>query len=202
VRVLRGITLSVPILLLFWSGSAQPASFTIRKVVAAGENAPQGGTFTQFDPVANTGAILFDALVKKDEPFHGIYVARGSALSRIVATGDPSPLGGTFIELSSMALNRRGTVVFVGSALGGVPQAIYFTGGTKLKKIVAVNDPVPGGGVVREISHVTLNNGDAVALAARVEHGKTPRVLLLASSSKRWWGPVIRRPSEVDSPSS
>ena len=180
-RVLRGITLSVPILLLFWSGSAQPASFTIRKVVAAGENAPQGGTFTQFDPVANTGAILFDALVKKDEPFHGIYVARGSALSRIVATGDPSPLGGTFIELSSMALNRRGTVVFVGSALGGVPQAIYFTGGTKLKKIVAVNDPVPGGGVVREISHVTLNNGDAVALAARVEHGKTPRVLLLAS---------------------
>ncbi len=180
-RVLRGITLSVPILLLFWSGSAQPASFTIRKVVAAGENAPQGGTFTQFDPVANTGAILFDALVKKDEPFHGIYVARGSALSRIVATGDPSPLGGTFIELSSMALNRRGTVVFVGSALGGVPQAIYFTGGTKLKKVVAVNDPAPGGGVLREISHVTLNNGDAVALAARVEHGKTPRVLLLAS---------------------
>ncbi len=180
-RVLRGITLSIPILLLFWSGSAQPASFTIRKVVAAGDKAPQGGTFTQFDPVANTGAILFDALVKKDEPFHGIYVARGSVLSRIVATGDPSPLGGTFIELSSMALNRRGTVVFVGSALGGVPQAIYFTGGTKLKKVVAVNDPAPGGGVLREISHVTLNNGDAVALAARVEHGKTPRVLLLAS---------------------
>ena len=183
-RVLRGITLSVPILLLFWSGSAQPASFTIRKVVAAGENAPQGGTFTQFDPVANTGAILFDALVKKDEPFHGIYVARGSALSRIVATGDPSPLGGTFIELSSMALNRRGTVVFVGSALGGVPQAIYFTGGTKLKKIVAVNDPVPGGGVVREISHVTLNNADAVAFVARVEPGKAPRALFLASDDR------------------
>ena len=81
-KVLRGITLSIPILILLWSGLAQPASFTIRKVAATGENSPQGGTFTQFDPVANTGAILFDALVKKDEPFRGIYVARGSTLSQ------------------------------------------------------------------------------------------------------------------------
>ncbi|MBW8057051.1 MAG: hypothetical protein FVQ86_03390, partial [candidate division NC10 bacterium] len=92
-RVLRGVFICVSILLLFWTGSVEPASFTIRKLVAAGEDAPQGGTFTQFDPVANTGAILFDALVKKGEPFHGIYLARGSSLSRVVAIGDPSPLG-------------------------------------------------------------------------------------------------------------
>ncbi len=180
-RVLR-VFICIPILILFWSGSAQPASFTIRKVVAAGDKAPQGGTFVQFDPVANTGAILFDALVKKGEPFHGIYVARGSSLSRVVAIGDPSPLGGTFIELSSTALNRRGKVAFVGSALGGVPQAIYFTGGTKLKKVVAVNDPAPGGGVLREISHMALNNADVIAFAARVEHGGVPRALFLTSA--------------------
>ncbi|MFQ5803094.1 MAG: choice-of-anchor tandem repeat NxxGxxAF-containing protein [Candidatus Methylomirabilales bacterium] len=181
-KVLRGITLSIPFLILLWSGSAQPASFTIHKVVAAGDHAPGGGTFTLFDPVANTGAILFDALVRKDEPIHGIYLARGASISRVVAIGDPSPLGGTFIELSSTALNRRGKMVFVGSALGGVPQAIYFTGGTKLRKVVAVNDAAPGGGVLREISHVTLNNTDAVAFAARVEHGKLPRALFLASA--------------------
>ncbi len=182
-RVLR-VFVCFPILFLFCSGSAQGGSFTIRKLVAEGDNAPQGGTFTQFDPVANTGAILFDALVKKDEPFHGIYMARGSVLSRIVATGDPSPLGGTFIDLSSMALNLRGTVAFLGSTVGGVPQAIYFTGGSNLKKVVAVNDPVPGGGVVREISHFALNNGDAVAFVARVEPGKAPRALLLASDGR------------------
>jgi hypothetical protein len=134
--------------------------------------------------VANTGAILFDALVKKDKPFHGIYLARGSSLSRVVAIGDPSPLGGTFIELSSTALNRRGKVAFVGSALGGVPQAIYFTGGANLKKVVAVNDPAPGGGILREISHVALNNADTVAFAARVEPGKAPRALFLASDGR------------------
>ncbi len=178
------VAVYVATVILFWSGSAQPASFTIRKVVAAGDKAPQGGTFVQFDPVANTGAILFDALVKKDEPFHGIYVARGSSLSRIVAIGDPSPLGGTFTELSSMALNQQGKVAFVGSTKGGVPQAIYFAGGSDLKKVVAVNDPVPGEGVVREISHVTLNNADAVAFIARVEPGKAPRALFLASDDR------------------
>lgn len=182
VRVLRGVFICVSILLLFWTGSVEPASFTIRKLVAAGEDAPQGGTFTQFDPVANTGAVLFDALVKKGEPFHGIYLARGSSLSRVVAIGDPSPLGGDFTELSSAALNRRGKVAFLGSTVGGVPQAIYVTGGANLKKVVAVNDATPGGGVLREISHVTLNNADAVAFVARVEHGKAPRALFLASA--------------------
>lgn len=180
-KVVRGIALSIPILILLWSGSAQPASFTIRKVVAAGDDAPQGGTFAQFDPVANTGAILFDALVKQGEPFHGIYVVRGSSLSRLVAIGDPSPLGGTFIGLTSMSLNPRGKVAFLGSAMGGVPQAIYLTGRAGLKKVVAVNDDVPGGGVFREISQVVLNNADAVAFAARVEHGEAPRALFLAA---------------------
>lgn len=89
------VAVYVATVILFWSGTAQAASFTIRKVVAAGDAAPQGGTFAQFDPVANAGAILFDALVEKDEPFHGVYLARGSSLSRIVAVSDPSPLGGT-----------------------------------------------------------------------------------------------------------
>ncbi len=182
VRVLCGVFICVSILLLFWTGSVEPASFTIRKLVAAGEDAPQGGTFTQFDPVANTGAVLFDALVKKGEPFHGIYLAQGSSLSRVVAIGDPSPLGGDFIEMSSAALNRRGEVVFLGSTTGRVPQAIYVTGGTPLKKVAAVNDAAPGGGVLREISHVTLNCAHVIAFVARVEHGGLPRALFVTSA--------------------
>ncbi|MFQ5846287.1 MAG: choice-of-anchor tandem repeat NxxGxxAF-containing protein [Candidatus Methylomirabilales bacterium] len=182
-RVLRRAFVAALLLFLFGVGSAEPAAFTILKVVAAGDGAPQGGTFTHFDPVANTGAILFDALVKKkDEPFHGVYVARGVSLTRVVAIGDSSPLGGTFIDLSSTALNRRGNVAFVGSAAGGVPQAIYFRGGNSLKKVVAVNDAAPGGGVLRELGQVVLNCADAIAFVGRVERGKVPRALFFASA--------------------
>ncbi len=175
------VLICAPMLCLFWSGWAEPASFTIHKVAAAGDAAPAGGVFTQFDPAANTGVILFDALVMKDQLFHGIYLARGSALSRVAATGNPSPLGGTFTDLSSLALNHRGNVVFIGSAAGGVPQAIYFKTGNGLKKVVAVNDVPPGGGVLRELSHVTLNDADTIAFVARVEKGKAPRALFLVS---------------------
>ncbi|MFQ5881851.1 MAG: choice-of-anchor tandem repeat NxxGxxAF-containing protein [Candidatus Methylomirabilales bacterium] len=181
----RGILICIPFLLLFGSGLAESASFTIRKVVAAGEDAPQGGTFTQFDPAAvhGHGAILFDALIKKKEgQFHGVYLARGSSLSRVVATGDSSPLGGTFIELSFMALNGRGHVAFLGSATGGVARAIYYTEGAGLKKVVAVGEPSPGGGVLREFADVAFNDAGAVAFLGRVGQSKVPRALFLASA--------------------
>lgn len=168
-------------LCVFWSGFAEPASFTIRKVVAAGEDAPQGGTFSEFEPVVNTGTILFDALVQRDKPFHGIYVARGSSLSRVVAIGDPSPLGGIFISLSSAALNNHGKLAFVGLAAGGIAEAIYVTEGGNLQKVVGVNDAAPGKGVLREISEVTLNDGGTIAFIARVEGGEFLKALFLAS---------------------
>lgn len=180
-KLLR-VFIGLAMLVLLWLGSAQSASFKFRKVVAAGDGAPQGGVLTDFDPVANTGAILFDALVKKGEPFHGIYVARGSSLSRVVATGDASPLGGTFIDLHSAALNSRGTLVFLGSAVGGVPQAIFVTGSHHLRKVVAVNDAAPGGGVLREFNQVTLNDADAVAFIARIEGGGVPRGVFVISA--------------------
>ncbi len=181
-RRLRRVLICVPLLCLLWSGPAQPAPFTIRKVVAAGDHAARGETFTEFDPVANTGAILFDALVEQNKPFHAIYVARRSSLSRVVAIGDPSPLGGFFIGLSSAVLNTNGQLAFLGSAAGGIAEAIYVTGGSNLKKVVGVNDAAPGGGVLREISEVTLNDAGAIAFVARVEGGGSVRALFVASA--------------------
>ncbi|MFQ5541552.1 MAG: choice-of-anchor tandem repeat NxxGxxAF-containing protein [Candidatus Binatia bacterium] len=150
----------------------------------AGEEAPQGGTFIQFEPVGinRAGAILFDALVKQEEEFHGIYLAHDSSLARVVAAGDLTPMGGTFIEFSSMTLNSRGHVVFLGSAKGGTPRAIFFTDGAGLKKVVAVRETVPGVGVLREFSDVAFNDTDTVAFVGRIERGKVPRALLLASA--------------------
>ncbi len=175
---------SISLLLFMGSGSAALVSFTLQKVVEAGEKAPQGETFIQFEPVGinQAGAILFDALVKKEREFHGIYLARDSSLSRVAATGDPTPMGGTFIEFSSITLNSRGHVVFLGSAKGGTPRAIFFTDGAGLKKVVAVRETVPGVGVLREFSDVAFNDSGAIAFVGRVERGKVPRALLLVSA--------------------
>lgn len=181
---LRPFLVCIFVLFLMGSEAATLASFTLRKIVATGEEAPQGGTFILFEPVGINpdGTILFDALVKYEEEFHGIYLAHDSSLSRVVAAGDLTPMGGTFIEFSSMTLNDRGHVVFLGSAKGGTPRAIFFTDGAGLKKVVAVREAVPGVGVLREFSDVAFNDTDTVAFVGRIERGKVPRALLLASA--------------------
>ena len=183
-RTLSPFFVCISLLFFVASGAAANASFTLRRLVGAGEWAPQGGTFIQFEPMGINpdGTILFDALVKQEEEFHGIYLAHDSSLSRVVAVGDLTPMGGTFIEFSSMTLNSRGHVVFLGSAKGRVPRAIFFTDGAGLKKVVAVREAVPGVGVLREFSDVAFNDSGAIAFVGRVERGKVPRALLLVSA--------------------
>ena len=59
-------------------GLGQSGSFTLQKIVVAGEEAPQGGVFVGFEPLGinRDGVILFDALVQQEENFHGIYLVR------------------------------------------------------------------------------------------------------------------------------
>ena len=101
---LRPFLICISLPLFVWSGAADAASFTLRKVVVAGGEAPQGGTFIQFEPVGinRFGAILFDALVKQKGDFRSIYLSRESSLARVAAIGDTTPDGGklSFIELA------------------------------------------------------------------------------------------------------
>ncbi len=166
-------------------GIGQAGSFTLQKIVVAGEEAPQGGVFVGFEPLGinRDGVILFDALVQQEENFHGIYLARHMSLSRLVATGDRTPTGGTFIELSDMVLNNQNHVAFLASARGGTARAIFSTAGGGLHKVVAVRESIPGVGVLREFSDVAFNDTDAVAFVGRVEPGKIPRALFIVSAA-------------------
>ncbi len=90
-------------------GSAAHASFTLRKVVGAGEGEPQGGTFIQFEPMGINpdGTILFEAWVKQEGNFRAIYLSHDSSLARVAAIGDTTPDGGTLIGLSNVILNNH-----------------------------------------------------------------------------------------------
>ncbi|GIX46357.1 MAG: hypothetical protein KatS3mg131_0568 [Candidatus Tectimicrobiota bacterium] len=160
--------------------AAMPRAFTLHPLVTAGTPAPQGGVFLRFDPLASNrqGVILFDALVQSSRPFHGLYLWQEGAVRRVVASGDPLPLGGTLLEASSAQLNNLGHVAFLASARGGVPRAIFLANGSQVQKVVAVRDMVPEGGVLQEFSDITLNDADALAFVARVERGTAPRALL------------------------
>src|SRR5438132_4429129 len=106
------------------------ASSSVDKVVMAGDPAPGGGTFTDFNgavSLSDGGQVAFRATLSTGST--GIFLASpatsGYAISKVVATGDANPAGGTFSSgFSSPSLNSAGQVAFSGRA-SGQPESIF-----------------------------------------------------------------------------
>src|SRR5215468_2419863 len=166
-----------------------------RAVAVAGEPAPgmPSGTFASLDfPVLNDrGDIAFLATVRRGrDTVEAIHMRRGGRLRKIVGQEDPAPAGGTFAAFGAPALNNAGVVAFAAfservtiddtgavafAALlkgASVPSALFVAEGTQLRKVAALGDPAPGGGVFSSFGFwPTLGSGGAVAFTASVDPG-------------------------------
>ena len=148
----------------------------LSKVVAQGDPAPAGGTFAGFGvPALNdSGALAFAAVVEGRAVPGGVFVAKGGRTRMLVGAGDESPIGGIFAKFSErVALNSAGAVAFT-SLLKDAPvaQAVFVVEGGRPRKVVAIGDAAPGGGV---FSHFglwpALSAGGAVGFTASVDRG-------------------------------
>src|SRR5438132_9495734 len=140
------------------------ASSSVDKVVMAGDPAPGGGTFTDFDAavsLSDGGQVAFRATLSTGST--GIFVASstasGYATSKVAMTGDTNPAGGTFSSFSSPSLNSAGQVAFSGRA-SSQPESIFLASPGGAVSVVAGT----GGGVNPQTP--SLNNGGAVAFIA------------------------------------
>src|SRR5881628_1418808 len=147
---------------------------TLSKVVAQGDPAPAGGTFAGFGvPALNdSGALAFAAVVEGRAVPGGVFVAKGGRTRMLVGAGDESPIGGIFAKFSErVALNSAGAVAFT-SLLKDAPvaQAVFVVEGGRPRKVVALGDGAPGGGL---FSHFglwpALSADGAVAFTASVD---------------------------------
>src|SRR5438552_2475231 len=162
---------------------------TLSKVVAQGDPAPAGGTFAGFGvPALNdSGALAFAAVVEGRAVPGGVFVAKGGRTRMLVGAGDESPIGGIFGKFSErVALNSAGAVAFT-SLLKDAPvaQAVFVVEGGRPRKVVALGDGAPGGGV---FSHFglwpALSADGAVAFTASVDGGGPPAGVFVATPTR------------------
>jgi len=162
---------------------------TLSKVVAQGDPAPAGGTFAGFGvPALNdSGALAFAAVVEGRAVPGGVFVAKGGRTRMLVGAGDESPIGGIFAKFSErVALNSAGAVAFT-SLLKDAPvaQAVFVVEGGRPRKVVALGDGAPGGGV---FSHFglwpALSADGAVAFTASVDGGGPPAGVFVATPTR------------------
>ena len=111
-------------------------------------------------------------------------------LHLVVASGQPAPTGGDFnrFDVTTQPIvapvNARGHVAFYASVLHSrQTEGIFLNVGSRIVKVAAVGDSVPGGGVLSELaSHPTpsLNNADKVAFGAAVSGARASEGVFLA----------------------
>jgi CSLREA domain-containing protein len=148
------------------------ASSTVGKVAVNGDSAPGGGTFSTFvspGGFATVPIVTDDQLSEDDQtvafraftaggPASGIYLASGPGptLTRLAATGEATPLGGTYSGFGrAPSPNNSGEVAFFASISGGsaatctsvaAPCAVFFRDSSGvIEKVIAAGDSGPSG---------------------------------------------------------
>lgn len=135
-----------------------------------GDPTPVGGTFsgffggTMFAPAVNAGGdALFIADVDSGSAPRGLFLYQSASgtIVKVAAVGDTSPLGGTFSAIGPGSINSSGTVVFLATTGSGTTSDIFKWQGGSVTKVVAVGDPVPGGGTFTYIGTEALGFADS-----------------------------------------
>jgi hypothetical protein len=100
------------------------------------------------------------------------------SLQRVVATGQPTPIGGSFDRFDVLAqpvaapVNSAGQVAFYAAILRNrATEGIFLASGSRITKIAAVGDTVPDGGLISEFAKhpmPSLNDSGTVAFGAAI----------------------------------
>ena len=138
----------------------------VTKVAALGDPAPGGGTFSglgtesfgfqdgTFIPVGpvpdinDSDQIAFRAIVSGGITQRGIVVRTGQADEWYVKVPDPTPIGGTYLDMQAASINNAGQIAFFAD-YHPTPQTTnsgWFAGAPgNWRKVVVFFDPIDGG---------------------------------------------------------
>lgn len=116
-------------------------------IVAVGDAAPGGGTFSTIQNAAlnNAGEVAFSAYVKRNTTVEGVFLWTPSGIRSIAQSG-LAPGGGTFQSASLFnarpVLSNKGQVAFTANTSSGA--RLFLGDGASLIKVVGAGDTVSG----------------------------------------------------------
>jgi hypothetical protein len=172
--------------------AAQPTAVAVtekdalRAVVRSGVAAPGGGRFDRFDvtsqpivaPVNARGQVAFYATVLHAPAREGIFLAEVGHVTKVAASGDNLPGGGTLAGFGAHplpALNSAGHVAFGAQVAGGrATEGVFLAGAGGLQAIALAGDDAPGvpTGVLVGFDAPALNDNDELTFVADVRRGR------------------------------
>jgi hypothetical protein len=159
----------------------------IEKVVAQGDPAPGGGSFTGFGVPAlnNSGAVVFPAVVEQGAAVGGIYRITPQGAVLVLGAGDPAPGGGIFYKFSErIALDDDGRVALVALLRdGAAPAALVLVEARGPRLLARLGAAAPGGGTFASFGPwPAISPAGTVAFAAGLDQGSSGSAIFLSDS--------------------
>jgi hypothetical protein len=160
------------------------ATGEIVKVAAIGDPSPIGGTFGAVGPgsLNNNGQVVFLAAAVGTNNSN-IFMWDNGVITKVAATGDPAPGGGTYSLLGTESagfadgtnipvgpvpdINDPGQIAFRAIVTGGITQrGIVVRTGQVDEWYVKVPDPTPIGGTYFDMQAASINNAGQISFFA------------------------------------
>jgi hypothetical protein len=141
-----------------------------------------------FGDLNDKGDVVFAVGLTGGQSDSGIFLDSENQINKIMAEGDPTPVGGKFSTLSDSSfllprINDAGAVAFRVNITGGTTRsAIFLASPRAILKVVAVGDRLPTGEKIRAIDTFALNDLGQVAFFAYGTKGKTKPLGVYAAS--------------------
>jgi len=114
----------------------------------------------------------------------GVFTVLDGRVRMLAGAGDRTPLGGIFAKFSErVAIDDAGSVAFIALLKGAsVPSALFVAEEDRLRKVVALGDPAPAGGVFSSFGFwPTLGPSGVVAFTASVDPGPPPTAVYVSA---------------------
>ena len=150
----------------------------LRKLAAAGDQVPGGGTLADFGTPAinNKGVVAFSAVLERGQVSGGIFLTGTRSLTRVVGVGEKSPSGAMLLRVSErIAINDADSIAFGAHLDGSGGEGMFLAGGTGLVQVAAIGDSAPGGGRFAGFGPwPSLGPDDTVAFMASIDDGPSP----------------------------
>lgn len=119
----------------------------LRRIAAAGDAAPGGGTYAAFGgpTINNNGEVAFAASIEGGAVNGGIFVASAKETRMLVGAGNPEPSGGIFSQFSDrISINSTGGVLFNAVLkLGPAGHGLFVSENDKVRLVASVGRETP-----------------------------------------------------------
>jgi hypothetical protein len=149
----------------------------VTKVIQLRDLLPNGDPFFAWAGTAdlnNNGQVVFPAPLFSASDALGLFLYSDGRISKVAATGDPTPIGGQFDfsaftnkDIQRPRINDNGDIAFSAPLKGAGPgRAIFVASGLQIAKVVAIGDRLPTGERITELGDFSFNDGGQVSFLA------------------------------------